>query len=499
MNSDVEKSKYETIDAVSRNELGNLSVIFWQDQYFLENMEIETCFQSFGSFGYRDFYEGYTELWLPFYERWFGGDCLVHHRDTSKTSGTVKTPLYGEKFDANKFQYVTHILFGLRYPSNLANLTELNPGLKLVVQLYMDVALYPGHEVVKIYAVRVDKIVMGMSFFYHTGNVSVIKVIPAINIAANIAATGFPEMYVFIERRLEKALVEESLEKRNTGFILSWYYEDKDGNRVDIESERMYKEENNIRRFVAFINLFYEALTYHNVSLESLWDIAKRYRLDYIQKKVNDEVESCSMLYQSLIPEVDYFHYFSSSLKISFTLQDQPVYKDQITDDLLFDGFQLFHYIARCKDIQTDSINTFQDHINIFNKDSTITILEVANLINKVDTRQKLARSLWKQTYRGKLMDKMNEIFQLDIYKMAVLASPAYDLEDIRDEQIRKEIKSCLENGSCEELRAIVSDQGNKFLGSMLPQYTALCVCYVRLLHLCVKKILRILLSKVRG
>ena len=167
--------------------------------------------------------------------------------------------------------------------------------------------------------------------------------------------------------------------------------------------------------------------------------------------------------------------------------------------DFLSDGFQLFHYISRCEDMDPDSTNTYQNHMNSFNKDSTITILEAANLINRVDTRQKLTKSLWKQSYRGKLMDKMNEIFQLDIYKMAVLASPAYDLEDIRDEQIRKDIKSCLENGSCEELRAIVSDQGNKFLGSMLPQYTALCVCYVRLLHLCVKKILRILLIKVRG
>ena len=189
---------------------------------------------------------------------------------------------------------------------------------------------------------------------------------------------------------------------------------------------------------------------------------------------MNNNVGYCTKK-QSVIATDDYLKFFSSSLKISFTLQDQPVYKDQITDDLLFDGFQLFHYVARCKDIQTDSINTFQDHINIFNKDSTITILEVANLINKVDTRQKLASSLWKQSYRGKLMDKMNEIFQLDIYKMAVLASLAYDLEDIRDEQIRKEMKSCLEKGSCGELRAIVSDQGKEFSGGAVNLLLLLC------------------------
>ena len=102
----------------------------------------------------------------------------------------------------------------------------------------------------------------------------------------------------------------------------------------------------------------------------------------------------------------------------------------------------------------------YQEYSDLFNKDSTIAILESANLINKVDTRQDLARSIWKQSYAGKLMDKMNEILGLNIYKLAVLASSEDDLEDIRDEQIRKELKNCHKRGSCEKLRAIVSDQG---------------------------------------
>ena len=52
------KSKNTVIDKDTREELGNLSVIFWQDQYFVENTEAETSFWQENK--YRDYYEGFT-------------------------------------------------------------------------------------------------------------------------------------------------------------------------------------------------------------------------------------------------------------------------------------------------------------------------------------------------------------------------------------------------------------------------------------------------------
>ena len=441
-------------------------------------MEIETAFVEKNK--YRGYYEGYSGQIFPHYQSIDGimyGEYLWR---TTKTSGSLKTPWYGEQFDENKFQYVAQYHYGIHFPPNLANVTESNPGLTFVLDLYIDVALYPGFELCTIASLgttntttlnegtgRYISTIYETEMLSRTGNESVIRKFDTSKIEEG------EMVYIKLDRKLEKALVDKSLEKRNTGFELTWYYEDKDGNKVDIESENLHKEmkitndldklnfygvmEN--KRFVTFLNLVFEAFMYHDISIESLWDIAKRYRLEYIHRKMNNNVGYCTKK-QSVIATDDYLQYFSSSLKISFTLQDQPVYKDQITDGLLSDGFQLFHYISRCEDMDPDSTNTYQNHMNSFNKDSTITILEAANLINRVDTRQKLTKSLWKQSYRGKLMDKMNEIFGLNIYKLAVLASSVDDLEEIRDDQIRKDMKSCLEKESCEALRAIVSDQG---------------------------------------
>ena len=62
LNSDVDKSKNKTIDNRTREKLGNLSVIFWQDQYFVENNQVDTALEEENK--YRDYYLGYT--WLVF-------------------------------------------------------------------------------------------------------------------------------------------------------------------------------------------------------------------------------------------------------------------------------------------------------------------------------------------------------------------------------------------------------------------------------------------------
>ena len=460
-------------------------------------MEIETSFKN----NYRDYYEGSTVQQFPYYiDDGIGG--IRYLWVTSKTSGSLKTPHYGEQFDENKFVYVAQYKYGFHFPSNLADVTKSNPGLKFVLHFYMDVALYPGIETFQIQPYGSNRMCAvancSMQYGYtrkdlkinsayeeewlpQTGNISVIRKYDT----SRLTEGNF--LWLELIRKLEKSLVDKILEKRNTGFELTWYYEDSDGNKVDIEetgfTEWYYEDRqayffewfNERPKFVVFINLVYEALTYHNISLQSLWDIAKKFRLDYNYKKIYIDEDLLPCFVQSVLATDIYLQFFSSSLNISFTFQTQSVYKDQITDDLLFDGFQLFHYVARCRDMDVRSTNTFENYINIFNKDSIITILEAAMSFSKVDKRLKLARSIWKENYAGKLLDKMNELFGLNIYKLAVLASSVDDLEDIRDQQIRKETKNCLEKGSCEELMAIVSDQGKEFSGGAVNLLLLLC------------------------
>ena len=164
-----------------------------------------------------------------------------------------------------------------------------------------------------------------------------------------------------------------------------------------------------------------------------------------------------------LIATDDYFNFFSSDFKTSFTLQDQPVYNEKITDSFLSIGYKLFHYITRCDEMdENESIIKFRTTLKTFKRGSTIKVLETANEIFNIDKTQKKGRDIWRQSSAAKLMKKMNEIYGLNIHKLKVLSSTTDNLEDIRDEKIKKGIKSCHEMGSCDELRSIVSDQGKQ-------------------------------------
>ena len=156
----------------------------------------------------------------------------------------------------------------------------------------------------------------------------------------------------------------------------------------------------------------------------------------------------------------DYFHYFSSDLNISFTLQNQPVYDDKINDTLLSVGFQLFHYVARCEDMDEKSVGKFRRILKTFKDGSTMKILETANNINNDDKTQKKGRDIWRESSAGKLMKKMNEIFGLNIYELEVLSSTTDNLEDIRDEEIKKMLNICTEEKNCEGLKMLVTKYG---------------------------------------
>ena len=162
-----------------------------------------------------------------------------------------------------------------------------------------------------------------------------------------------------------------------------------------------------------------------------------------------------------LIATDDYFNFFSSDLKTSFTLQDQPVYNEKITDFLLSIGYKLFHYVARCEERQEkDSIGKFRTTLKTFKRGSTIKVLETTNEIFNIDKTQKKGRDIWKQNSAGKLMKKMNGIFGLNIHKLIVLSSTADNLKDITDEEVRKLLNLCMKEEDCEALKKLVSEYG---------------------------------------
>ena len=374
---------------------------------------------------------------------------------TSKTSGTLKTPWYGQDFDENKFEYVAYYVYWIFLPTSLSNIIDIYPDLTFVLHFYMDVNLYPGYEQVWLYNLfkSGEKEEVEEEYFYQTGNISILR---------KYNASKFPQgeyTYVNYERVVDKTLVDKNPERRNTGFQLTWYYEDGSGNKVEVEEDKKYEEEIDNKRFVTFMNLVFEAVTWHEVSFEMLWDTAKRFRLDYIHKKTRNEV-FCD--FWTFTDSDDYLDFFSSDLNISLTLQDQSVYyeKEQLTNGLLTVGFQLFHYIARCQDMDKGSIDMFKKYMNSFNLDSTTTMLEAAMVMNNIETKLKPGRDIWKNSSVEKLMQKMNEVFGLNIHKLEILSSTVNDLENVKNDEIKKELNTCMGKEHCKELRNIVNDQG---------------------------------------
>ena len=175
MNTDIDKSIDKYISPQAREELGNLSVIFWQDYYFAENRKDESSFVEENK--YRNYYEGKTVIKFPYYDD--AGTSSIYHTyylDTYTTSGHLKTPYYGQAFDENKFEYAAFYQYYISFPDNIESLGKKQPGLRFVVQLFIDVALYPGTEYVTLQICDSQGYAMSpISNFENTGNVSVIS------------------------------------------------------------------------------------------------------------------------------------------------------------------------------------------------------------------------------------------------------------------------------------------------------------------------------------
>ena len=84
-------------------------------------------------------------------------------------------------------------------------------------------------------------------YLYDTGNVSVKR-----KFDVSLIQEG-EYVSIMMDRVLLKEDVDKSLEKRNTGFELSWYFEDGSGNRVEIEEESKFKDKMENQRFIALV------------------------------------------------------------------------------------------------------------------------------------------------------------------------------------------------------------------------------------------------------
>ena len=254
--------------------------------------------------------------------------------------------------------------------------------------------------------------------------------------------------------------------------MLEWYFEDGAGNKRDIESQNKYSDNKGNKMFVSFMDLLYEAVTLHNVSVETIWNMAKRYRLDFLRGTTKCSLTS-GLVYTVGNQWTDYIDNIALDLNItSFIYHEEPKYKAEINDSFLSDGFQIFHYVTRCTDMDRELDLSYKwsfydrtgRDMDTFNNDSPLTLLEAGIKLSNIAVRQLTGEDVKYLNGGKKLMEKMHNIYGLDIYKLDILSSTLSDLKTrvatITDKNLRRELSSCLDENNCDHLEQLLMTLG---------------------------------------
>ena len=91
---------------------------------------------------------------------------------SSETSGFVRSPGFGQKFEAKKFKNKVDYKYEIRLPSKSYDIIDNFPNLYFVLHFHVDVQLYEGREYVLL--TKNDNTAK-TEWFYNTGNVSIIR------------------------------------------------------------------------------------------------------------------------------------------------------------------------------------------------------------------------------------------------------------------------------------------------------------------------------------
>ena len=235
----------------------------------MKNMEFGNSFYRMQK--YRKYYEGYSELEFPYYDAFFTRNQYFMY--SSGTSGTIRSPGFGKKFDAKKFKNKLDYKYKIWLLDNWYIISRKFPDLTLVLHFNVHVQLFGGREYVLLTEYNGNT-----EFFYNAGNVSIIRRYKAKDIKY------WAYIMVEFERDVDQNNVDKMIGEKETGFSLDWYYEDGKGNKAYIEQDGRFIIHTRNKRFIQFMNLIYEAVTVHKISIDKIWDTVKKYRVEYIHK-----------------------------------------------------------------------------------------------------------------------------------------------------------------------------------------------------------------------
>ena len=471
LNLDILEFKNTTLSNESRAELGDLAAQADQDLFFLDNIAEEQSF--FERNKYRNYYEGSRAIKYTYHgEDKYSGLLHKHDLQTSATSGFIKTPGFGQPFQKDIFHpdAKKEYVYMIYIPTNIA----YTPGLTMVLEFDVDIQLYGGTEKVTVDAiqeVRTGAKAYEEEVFKTSGhrtrryNASII---------ASIYQHSLNAIKITYKREnLTPDMVSKVAKPTNNGFSLEWYFEDSAGKRVEIEQEKQERNVDQNKEFTQFINIIHTAVTEHDVSLDRVWNSAKQYWLEYINKinrgeatihcdksdsNKNENFYTPLVKWERSLKPEDFV--MSQFLQLIIEMTSPKInipdfsYNPHIKDSFLEDGFPIFFYLTRC--VSENKLNNVKHIMDMFRTDSHTNILEVSlQMMNKVKIHQK-GKDMWGTSSAKKIEEKLQSLITLDISKLDILSSKECDLtqtrvERITDVELKENLKLCFQNDTCKD------------------------------------------------
>ena len=282
MNYDLLTAENSTLEKGLRDDLAILAGNLLQAEEFREKWNEDNLFEEKGK--YRNIYYGYSKFSLP-YNGWSGHNYMM---ETVATSGSVKTYGFGKRL--NDFNNKTMYEYKITLPSNIATIAT---NLSLVVEIVLDTKQTDGGT---------DSFYLGppggyeTKYFEHTGNITLRRVYKVSKF------TGLRNyLYLKFKRNIDQISLDQWTDKRMTGMAAKWYFEDENGDKVEVDQEHKYLREDYNEMFIRLVNIVHNAVTVKNITLEEMWKNVKEFRQEWIGvEKEKAAKEFCYTYYMEI-------------------------------------------------------------------------------------------------------------------------------------------------------------------------------------------------------
>ena len=224
--------------------------------------------------------------------------------------------------------------------------------------------------------------------------------------------------------------------------------------------------------YVMMVNILYEAMTQQDISIQDIWKIVRDIKLQWINGITTEDDWKSDVCRDDEIITDPYRMLFTIDQNVSIEpiytdttsfdaagLWLKPLYKDNVTDEQLKEGFKILLYLIYCPDENTIELQTFWADL-FQNYPERVIIQVLANIIKK-NPKYKLITS----RDLDNLYEHINKVFNLEMGKIEAALSDKSGLLEVLDHvqlaNIKDEVKRCLNLKECQQIEEIIISLGN--------------------------------------